>query len=57
MEEKIKLFLEHPDFLPVIPEETIKERTETEKAVLHPLWYEQTVAEHIIHIKGAEIVF
>ncbi len=41
----------------MLPEETIKERTDRETAALHPSWHEQTIAEHIIFIKGAEIVF
>lgn len=35
----------------------MKERTEAELAEMHAKWHERTIAEHIILIKGAEIVF
>lgn len=41
----------------MLAEETIKDRTDSETAALYPKWHEQTIAEHIIFIKGAEIVF
>ena len=42
---------------PEIPEDQVKERTEAELAAMHAKWHERTIAEHIILIKGTEIVF
>ena len=41
----------------VIPADVVKERTEAELAEMHEKWHEQTIAEHIILIKGTEVVF
>lgn len=38
-------------------EEEIKERLDTETVELHVKWHESTISKHIMHIKGAEIVF
>jgi hypothetical protein len=38
-------------------EETIRERTESEKQALHHEWTQRTIAEHVLMIKGSEIIF
>jgi hypothetical protein len=38
-------------------EEEVRERTEQETAEMHSDWVERTIAEHIMWIKGAEILY
>lgn len=38
-------------------EEEIKEKIEAETAELYTVWHEATISKHIMHIKGAEILF
>ena len=41
----------------MISEDDIKNRTEIETQQLHDSWRENTISEHIMYIKGAEIVY
>jgi hypothetical protein len=40
-----------------IEDEVRRHREETETAELHSLWMQQTLSEHVIYVKGSEIVF
>ena len=46
-----------PDEEPEMEEEVRKEREETEKVEAYEQWRSQTISQHLIYIKGVEIVF
>jgi hypothetical protein len=60
VEEAKKANENSADIKPVIEEiedDVRRQREETETAELHKKWIQQTLSEHVIYIKGSEIVF
>jgi hypothetical protein len=58
IEEAKRFGQENDEVVRELPsEEEIKERIDGETVELHVKWHEATISQHIMHIKGAEIVF
>ena len=42
---------------PELEDDVVQSRRESETKECHDKWWKQTISEHLIHVKGVEVVF